>query len=88
MAPLHMLFELLIADELAPALLKGTDQRSTLWLAIVLLLLSIHAELFTAEFEHGLGFVRSDGLLLNHIGRLARRINQLGLLLCCAFLFF
>ena len=83
-----MLFEFLVAYELAPALLKGTDQRTALWLAIVFLLLSIHAELFTAEFEHGLGFVPCDSRLLNHIGRLARRINQLGLLLCCAFLFF
>ena len=82
-----MLFELLVADKLAPALLKGTDQRSALRLAIVFLLLSIHAEFFTAEFEHGLRFVSGDSrLLLNDIGRLACCIDQLGL--SCAFLFF
>ena len=89
MAPLHMLLELLFADEFAPALLERTHQGSTNrpTSRLILVLHPIHAQLLAAKFEHGLRLGRLTDCLLgfDDIGRLARRINQLGV---CAFLLF
>ena len=86
-SPLHVLLELGLRDELATALLEralllGCHLLIQIFL-VLFLALARRAKLLTAELEEGLRLL-GFWLLAAHVGRLARRINQL----FCALLLF
>ena len=57
MTPLHVLLQLLIGDESATTLLERADQltgKRLLVFLVLLLTLSVHAQLLAAQFEHRL----------------------------------